>query len=172
MADRVLRSLVPRRRWAWGLLARLIFVCQRLPVLCARLQLRLSCYACMRHPGLLLLLHISDLLATSTTVSQVMIERRASPGSTAVRDYIIKKLLNQKIAMAQTATHSPQPTSRPQHQPPATWWQLAACCPPGDLSTKACPTATRPMKMRSRLSELAMPPLHHLLPHHRLLVRP
>ena len=174
MTDRVLRSLVPRRRWAWGLLARLIFVCQRLPVLCARLQLRLSCYACMRHPGLLLLLHISDLLATSTcpTVAKSSNdERRASPWSTDVRDYIIKKLLNQKIAMAQTATAA-APTSRPQHQPPATWWQLAACCPPGDLSTKACPTATCPMKMRSRLLELAMPPLHHLLPHHRLLVRP
>lgn len=173
MADRVLRSLVPRRRWAWGLLARLIFVCQRLPVLCARLQLRLSCYACMRHPGLLLLLHISDLLATSMTVSQVMIERRASPcmvDRCKRLHYIIKKLLNQKIAMRWRKP--PQPTSRPQHQPPATWWQLAACCPPGDLSTKACPTATRPMKMRSRLLELAMPPLHHLLPHHRLLVRP
>ena len=143
MADRVLRSLVPRRRWAWGLLARLIFVCQRLPVLCARLQLRLNCYACMRHPGLLLLLHISDLLATSTTVKSSNDERRASPWSTgrprsvdATRprlyfSYHHKETLNQKLRWRWRKRRKPpqpidQPTSRPQHQPPGS--NLVAAC--------------------------------------------
>lgn len=156
MADRVLRSLVPRRRWAWGLLARLIFVCQRLPVLCARLQLRLNCYACMRHPGLLLLLHISDLLATSTTVKSSNDERRASPWSTgrprsvdATRprlyfSYHHKETPQSKIAMAQTAT-----ADRPADQPTTT--PTARKQPGGSLPPVARPAISLLKHVRRQL---------------------
>ena len=159
MADRVLRSLVPRRRWAWGLLARLIFVCQRLPVLCARLQLRLSYYACMRHPGLLLLLHISDLLATSTTVKSSNDERRASPWSTGrprvgrrdatapvlfLGTYHHKETPQSKIAMAQTAT-----ADRPADQPTTT--PTARKQPGGSLPPVARPAISLLKHVRRQL---------------------
>ena len=106
------------------------------------------------------------------------------PPPTTVRYYVIKNLLNQmrwrnRHSRDHNGTTSTSNLVAACHNGTTTSNLVAAChlLPgPGDLSlrvTKACPTATRPMKMRSRLLELAMmPPLPHLLlPHHRLLMR-